>query len=278
MTTFLLPFEKMHGLGNDFIMLERRHLPNNVNEPLLAKLLCDRHFNIGADGLIIIDISPNKDTDFIWKYYNSDGSEAEMCGNGMRCFAKYVYEHGFTDDVSFSVLTKAGIITPTIETDGNVTVMMGNPKIPDKIHRKLNVDSKEFYYTYIEIGNPHCVIFNENYVSDDDFFYLGPRIEKHALFENRINVEFAKVINYSEIKCRVWERGAGPTLSCGTGACATLVAANLNNISDSKAKVILPGGALNIWWDKNNNSVYLNGPAMFTFIGEYMLDPKLVCN
>lgn len=278
MTTYLLPFEKMHGTGNDFIILERRHMPNGVDDKKLAKLLCDRNFAIGADGIIIMDLSSTGETDFVWDYYNSDGSGAEMCGNGMRCFAKYVFERGFTDEISFSVLTKAGIIKPTLEKDGTVTVNMGTPKVLDQKKATLTINTKSFDYTYVETGNPHCVIFMDAEVSDSDFFMFGPLIEKHKDFPKGVNVEFAFVLNKKEIKCRVWERGAGATLACGTGACATLIAASVNNLSDTNATIYLPGGALKISWDKTNNIVYLNGPACFVYAGQFNLDPALVCN
>ncbi len=277
MTVFVLPFEKMHGLGNDFVMLERRHLPKGVDEKKLAKLVCDRHFGIGADGLIIVDYSPTAEADFVWGYYNSDGSEAEMCGNGMRCFAKYVYERGFTEETKFSVLTKAGIITPDIQSDGTVTVNLGKPKIPELLKENLSVDSKTFIYTYIEIGNPHCVIFLDTEITEADFYKFGPLIEKHVNFPNGINVEFAKVLSRNLIKCCVWERGAGPTLACGTGACAVLVAANINNLADSSADVSLMGGNLKTNWDKQTNNIFLNGPAEFVYAGQLNLDPANVC-
>ena len=278
MTSYLLPFEKMHGLGNDFILLERRHLPNGVNEKLLAKLLCHRNFGIGADGIIIVDFSTKGDSDFVWSYYNSDASLAEMCGNGMRCFAKYVYERGFTDRTTFTVLTEAGIIKPSLEEDGTVTVNMGVPKVSSIQQESLSIDGKVFLYMYVEVGNPHCVIFNNVEINDFEFFKFGPLIEKHQNFPKGVNVEFAYIVDKKNIRCRVWERGAGATLACGTGACAALVAANINKLTDNIAKVYLPGGCLNINWDKTEGSVYLNGPAVSVFTGQFNLDPKLVCS
>ena len=266
----------MHGLGNDFVMVERRHLPNNTNDKSLAKLLCDRNFGIGADGLIIVDLSSTRDADFVWNYYNADGSEAEMCGNGMRCFAKYVFERGFIDEPAFSVLTKAGIIRPSLESDGTVTVDMGVPKLPQIVKEEIKIDSKIFNYTYVEVGNPHCVIFLDKDISDSDFYLYGPKIEKDKKFLNGINIEFARILNSKEINCRVWERGCGPTLACGTGACAVLVAANVNNLSESAAVINLPGGPLNIRWDKDSNRVFLNGPASFVYTGQFNLNPKLL--
>ncbi|MBI3589924.1 MAG: diaminopimelate epimerase [Candidatus Melainabacteria bacterium] len=278
MTSYLLPFEKMHGAGNDFVLLERRHLPNGVDHKALAKLLCNRNFGIGADGLIIMDLSSDAKVDFIWNFYNLDGSEAEMCGNGMRCFAKYVYERGFTDKNTFSVLTKAGIIKPTLEHDASVSVNMGTPVLPKKIKEELLIGDKKINYSYIEIGNPHCVIFNDEEISDSVFYDLGPIIEKHSSFPHGVNVEFAKVLNKNEIRCRVWERSAGPTLACGTGACATLVAANINNLCGTNASIHLPGGCLKINWNTAENNIYLNGPATSVFTGQFNLDPKVVCH
>lgn len=276
MTLYVLPFEKMHGLGNDFIMLERRHLPNDLYDKALAKLLCNRNLGIGADGIIIMDFSSTKDADFVWNYYNSDGSEAEMCGNGMRCFAKYVFERGFIDETTFSVLTKAGIIKPCIESDGTVTVNMGSPKLPESLKQELEIGSKKFIFTYVEIGNPHCVIFFNSNVEDSVFYNFGPKIEKHKNFPNGVNVEFAHVLNKQEINLRVWERGAGATLACGTGACAALIAASLNNYTENEAKVSLPGGSLKIFWNKELNNVFLNGPSAFVYTGQFNLELQAV--
>ena len=277
MTTFILPFEKMHGLGNDFIVLEKRHLPNNVNEKILAKILCNRNYAIGADGLIIVDLSPSREADFSWNYYNSDGSEAEMCGNGMRCFVKYVYEKGFTDSVEISVLTKAGIIKNKIEQDSTVTVNMGKPKYDTDEKNVLLVDDQELRYTYVEVGNPHCVIFVKSPIGDKEFYKLGPAIEKHSRFSNGTNVEFAFLKSKIEIECKVWERGCGPTLACGTGACAVLVASVVNKLSDDSVKISLPGGIVRVRWDKKDDNLYLNGSATSVYIGQFNLDPFLVC-
>ena len=246
MTVYLLPFEKMHGLGNDFIIVERRHLPNGTNDALLAKIICDRNFGAGADGLVIVDLSSDKNSDFVWNYYNNDGSEAEMCGNGMRCFAKYVFERGFTDEVSFSVSTKAGIVIPRIMPDGTVTVNIGKPKLPSLLKQKITISSEDILFTYIEVGNPHCVIFIDKDISNEYFYNLGPKIEKNQIFPNGVNVEFVRVLSPNELSCRVWERGCGPTLACGTGACAVVVAANINNLCENKVVVNLPGDKLNV--------------------------------
>ncbi len=277
MTAYILPFEKMHGLGNDFVMVERRHLPSGVDDVKLTKILCNRNFGIGADGLIIVDLSSDRKSDFVWNYYNSDGSFAEMCGNGMRCFAKYVFERGFTDERTFSVSTKAGIIKPTIEDDATVTVDMGKAKLPEKIVDEIIIDSRTFKFTYIETGNPHCVIFLDKEITDVEFNKYGPLIEKHSKFPKGVNVEFVKVVSNSEVNCRVWERGCGPTLACGTGACAVVVAGQINGYLIEKAKVNLPGGSLNVRWDKNLNNIYLNGSATFVYTGNFVMDPVSVC-
>ena len=277
MTAYILPFEKMHGLGNDFIMLEKRHLPNGANLSKLAKILCDIHFGIGADGIIIVDLSVVQNADFEWEYINSDGSGAQMCGNGMRCFAKYVFERGFTDKTTFMVKTKAGIIIPTIEDDGSVTVNMGIPRLPNTIQQELNVDNEIIKYTYIETGNPHCVIFVDERFSGSDFKRLGPVIENHKIFPDRTNVEFVHVLNRNELRVMVWERGCGPTLACATGAGASLVASCINNFAESSLKVHLPGGILNAHWDKNTNCIFINGSATFVYTGQYNLEPKAVC-
>ncbi len=275
MTTYLLPFEKMHGLGNDFIILERRHMPRDVDDKKLAVQLCNRNFGIGADGLIIVDFSSSGKTDFDWDYYNSDGSIAEMCGNGIRCFAKYVYERGLTDNHTFTVMTGAGVIKPALESDGTVTVNMGQASFTAP--KKLVIEGKSIDYTYVEVGNPHCVIFMDYEISDDEFYRLGPKIEKHSTFPKGVNVEFVKIVNKNEIKCRVWERGVGATLACGTGACATLVAASIGNYVSDSILVWLPGGGLKVFWNKDTKIVDLNGPASFVYTGQYCLEPKSVC-
>lgn len=277
MTEYILPFEKMHGLGNDFVFVERRNLPNGADEVDLAKILCSRNFGVGGDGLIVVDLSPTAEADFAWNYINGDGSDAEMCGNGMRCFAKYVFERGFTDETKFKVLTKAGIITPEINEDASITVDIGKATLPKNIKEEMDINGKKIDYTYIEVGNPHCVMFLDKDVSNEVFYQLGPIIEKHSNFPNGVNVEFAKVVSDSEINLKVWERGCGPTLACGTGACATLVAANLNNLAGEKALINLPGGTLKIKWDKVAGNVFLTGPATFVYAGQYNLNPKLVC-
>lgn len=274
-------FTKMNGLGNDFIILEyEEYLKTNMPANELAKKVCDRHFSIGADGLIIIN--PNTDNaDISWIFYNSDGSVAQMCGNGMRCFAKYVYDKKIITKNIFSVETLAGIIKPEILPDGNIKVQMTIPiletsKIPflgDKILNyklELNKDSS-FVINTVSMGNPHCIIFTDEDINQYAVKY-GTSIENHSLFPEKTNVEFIKVLSRNEINFSVWERGCGITLACGTGACAAVVAAILNNLCDNKVKVNLPGGSLYIEWqgsiDNQNHHVYMSGSADYSFIGK----------
>ncbi len=268
----ILYFTKMQGTGNDFILVDGiRQKVENLEEH--ARLLCDRRFGIGADQLLLIRSSEK--ADFRMQIFNSDGSEVEMCGNGIRCFAKYLRDRGSTDKEVIQVETPAGIITPSIHGD-SVSVDMGapiltGPDIPVKMEGKviakpIQVDGEEYIITCVSMGNPHCVIK----VEDVDAFpveKVGPKIEVHPLFPKRINVEFVQILNDEEIKMRVWERGAGETLSCGTGACASTVASALNRWTGRKVRVHLKGGNLNVEWDKNDR-VTLSGPAEEVFSGQ----------
>ncbi|WP_239617194.1 diaminopimelate epimerase [Cohnella mopanensis] len=275
-----MEFTKMHGLGNDFIIVAgEQALPNNVAE--LAVQLCNRFFGIGADGLVYI--LPSVNADFKMRIINSDGSEAEQCGNAIRCVAKYVYDRGLTNKTELTIETLgAGVQPVQLQTTAGeverVTVDMGQPilnglDVPTTIDANpvightVSVDGREFAFTAVSMGNPHCVI----YVDDAPGFDLatwGPKLEKHPLFPRKINVEFATVNSRSQVDMRVWERGAGPTLACGTGACATLVSSFLNGHTDRKATVSLAGGDLFIDWKEDNNRIYMTGPAAFVFTGK----------
>ena len=271
---------KMQGLGNDFVILtydEFKKTGLSMSE--LAVKLCDRHFGIGADGMIIPDLSSSQSADIGWYFYNSDGSTAQMCGNGMRCFAKYVYDNKFVNKKSFSVKTLAGIIKPELLEDGTVRVDMGAPiledeRIPFKGERGLKALDREFKINPVSMGNPHCIIFTE-----EDPLYLaqtyGPTIEKHEFFPEKTNTEFVKVLKRNEVDMRVYERGCGITLACGTGACATVVAGVLNNLTEQKVKVNLLGGSVIIEWrgssDNLEEHVYMTGRADYSFFAEYML-------
>ena len=278
MTT--IKITKMQGCGNDFVILDYSEFEKSkLSMPELAKKLCDRHFGIGADGMIIPDTKPNNETDIAWFFYNSDGTTAQMCGNGMRCFAKYVYDKKLVNKKSFSVKTLAGIIKPEIQEDGTIKVNMGNPildeeKIPFKGEHKVHIKGKEFDITPVSMGNPHCVIFTE-----EDPLQLaktyGPDMEVHPYFPEKTNTEFVKIISKNEIEMMVYERGCGITLACGTGACASTVACVLNNLTENKIKVNLLGGAVNVEWsgtkDNPNQNIFLIGPAEYSFTAEYML-------
>ena len=272
---------KMQGCGNDFVILDYDEFKKmNCEMSDAAKMLCDRNFGIGADGLIIPN-TKTEDTDIGWYFYNSDGSTAQMCGNGMRCFARFCYDNKITNKRKFSVETLAGKIVPEVLEDMTVKVNMGKPilepqKIPFKGDKSINANLwdgiTKFTINAISMGNPHCVIF----VKDDENIdklakKYGAVIEQHDLFPEKTNVEFVKIKSRQEIDVAVWERGCGITLACGTGACASVVAAILNNHCDSKVKVNLPGGTLTIEWAGNTQNqdfdVFMTGSAQYVFNG-----------
>ena len=272
MTT--IKFTKMQGLGNDFVVLDYEEYEKSpVKDGELAKFLCDRHFGIGADGLIIVN--PNtKDTDIGWFFFNSDGTIAQMCGNGIRCFARYVKQKGFVNKQKFSVETKAGVIIPEILEDNRVKVNMSKPilvpseipaKVSDNLNFEIKVKERTFVGNAVSMGNPHCVIFTNEDTKELARKY-GEEIEHHQLFPEKINVEFIKILNEHEMNLDVWERGCGITLACGTGACASTVAAILNKKCKDYVKVNLPGGVLTIEWD-GVNDIYMTGNADFVFNG-----------
>lgn len=278
MTT--IKITKMQGCGNDFVVLDySEYEKSELSMEELAQKLCDRHFGIGADGMIIPDTKQNGETDIAWYFYNSDGTTAQMCGNGMRCFAKYIYDKKLVNKKQFSVKTLAGIIKPEIQEDGTVKVNMGTPiledeKIPFKGERTVHVKGKEFNIIPVSMGNPHCIIFTE-----EDTMHLaktyGPDMEVHPYFPEKTNTEFVKIISKNEIEMRVYERGCGITLACGTGACASVVACVLNNLTEDKVKVNLLGGAVNVEWsgtkDNPQKDIFLIGPAQYSFTADYML-------
>ena len=273
-----MEFVKMHGLGNDFILINGLKDGGTVNYFELAPKICDRNFGIGADGLLII--LPSEVADIKMQIINSDGSEAEMCGNGIRCFAKYVFEEGIVDKTKMEVETLAGIIVPELilqkDKVVSIRVDMGEPQLERSripmigspgpvIKEKLKVLDQEFEVTAVSMGNPHCVIFVPD-LTKIDINKWGPLIEKHQAFPRKTNVEFVQVVTPSEAIMRVWERGAGITLACGTGACATLTAGVLNNLLHRTAIIKLLGGELEIEWAENNH-LYMTGPAEEVFRG-----------
>ena len=274
----MLEFTKMQGLGNDYIYIDATKI-RIKNPSMLAKYMSDRHFGVGADGLILI--LPSSKADFSMRMFNADGSEAEMCGNGIRCVAKFVYDKCLTDKKIITVDTKAGIKALTLNVVGKyvdtVKVDMGIPKyesecIPvisnTKIAKNLKIEilDKIFDVTCVSMGNPHTVIF----VDDVDSFNVkkyGELIEKNKMFPQRTNVEFVEIKDNSNIKMRVWERGTGETLACGTGACASVVACVLNRLTSRNVRVQLLGGNLDILYNDNNH-VYMTGPATTVFEGD----------
>lgn len=275
-----MKFVKMHGIGNDFITIDgtRNKVPVTAR---VARELCDRRFGIGSDGVLVIEKS--RRADFRMRMWNPDGSEAEMCGNGIRCLGKYVFEHGLTRKTEFRVETLAGPIGLQIDCRGKqvrgVRVDMGQPRleraeIPMKgpagrvVDERLKVAGRTFGITCVSMGNPHCVIF----VDDVDRFpveSIGPQIENHACFPRRTNVEFVQVVSRREVIQRTWERGAGETHACGTGACGTTVAAILNGRTARRITNHLKGGDLQIEWSEADDHVYMTGPAEEVFQGEW---------
>ncbi len=282
-------FTKMQGCGNDYIYVNgfTEKIPQEEKTELVRHI-SDRHFGIGGDGVIFIN--PSAEADFEMEMYNADGSRAEMCGNGIRCVAKYVYDKGLTDKTEISVISSGQIkYLQLFLKEGRVDtvrVNMGAPELrPERIpvtvaeagmpleqERIVNapiiVQGKEYKMTCVSMGNPHAVIFLED-VTNLEIEQIGPYFENHERFPKRINTEFVKVLDKKTVQMRVWERGTGETLACGTGCCATVVACILNGLTDEKVTVKLLGGEIEIEWDREANLVYMTGPAVTVFEGEY---------
>jgi diaminopimelate epimerase len=274
-------FTKWQGCGNDFVIIDCQKEPID-DYAAMAKKICDRHFGVGADGLIVV--LPSAKADFRMRIFNTDGSEAEMCGNGIRCFARYVFETCMTNKESFTIETGAGIMTPQMEFSAGgsvqgVKVDMGEPilaadKIPVDgygservIAQPIAVLDKTYQMTCVSMGNPHCVIFVDD-IDKVPIESVGPAFECHKKFPRKTNTEFVEVKDKGRLRMRVWERGAAVTLACGTGSCATLVAAVLNGKADKKAEIELDGGKLMVEW-ADDNHVYMTGPAEIVFEGRY---------
>jgi diaminopimelate epimerase len=284
--TMELKFSKMEGLGNYFMILDDRDgkIEATMAYPDLARKMCDRHFGVGGDGIILVRKSLDHDIRFV--IINSDGSEPEMCGNGMRCFAKYLYERKILTQKRMTVETLAGTVIPEVFADGNnrvssVKVDMGMPilstkKIPFVCDREtateepIETRSGSMVVTTVSMGNPHAVIFVPD-ICAVDVEGIGRSVETHERFPEKTNVEFVEVVSDSELKMKVWERGAGITLACGTGACAALVAANLTQKSQNKALVHLDGGDLEIYWDKETGHIFKTGSATRVFDGRFFI-------
>ena len=273
-----LRFTKMHGAGNDFVVLDglRTELP--PLEPL-ARRLGDRHFGIGFDQLLVV--RPSRAADFRMEIYNADGSQVEMCANGIRCFFQYLREAGHTSREELRVETLSGVVTPRWAGPGRVTVDMGPPilapaKIPTRLGDPagagpvldvpLHVNGQALTVSSVSMGNPHCVVYVDD-VDDAPVETLGPRIETHDAFPNRVNVEFVQVVSRGHVRQRTWERGAGETLACGSGACATAVVSILRGVADARLRVELRGGDLDISWAGGSASVLMTGPAATVFHG-----------
>lgn len=277
-----MKFTKMHGCGNDYVYVDgaREKIPAERKSEVV-KFLSDRHFGIGGDGVIFIN--PSDVADFEMEMYNMDGSRSEMCGNGIRCVGKYVYDHGLTQKASLTIVScgKIKYLELTVE-DGKVTkvrVNMGSPileaaEIPvvaeksPVVDTPITVDGKEYRMTCVSMGNPHAVVYVDEMIDDETMAKIGPLFEHHERFPRRVNAEFVKVLSRECVQMRVWERGTGETLACGTGACAVTVASILNGLTEDSITVELLGGNLEIFWDRKENVVYMTGPATTVFEGE----------
>ena len=284
-----MKFTKMHGCGNDYIYIytgEESVADEDKTE--LSIKLSDRHKGIGSDGIIFIN--PTDKADFEMEMYNADGSRGKMCGNGIRCVGKYVYDHGLTDKTSIDILTGSGIKKLELEVDINknavsgATVNMGSPileatKIPVVINGieeteraisiPLAINETEYNITCVSMGNPHCVIFADKDINMLKLEEIGPLFEHHVIFPERVNTEFINVIDRRHLSMRVWERGSGETMACGTGACASAVAAVLNDLADREVDIKLKGGDLHILWNEDDGCVYMTGPAETVFEGTF---------
>ncbi len=287
-----MKFTKMHGCGNDYIYVDggKEQIPE-TDKPELVKKLSDRHFGIGGDGVIFIH--PSREADFEMEMYNMDGTRAEMCGNGIRCVAKFVYDKGLTDKTRVRIVSCGKVKELELHVEGDqvssVKVNMGQPVLKAKeipvraddtlvndnavyedgtvISSPINVGGEIFKMTCVSMGNPHAVVFVDD-VASMELEKIGPLFENHVRFPNRVNTEFVKVLDRENIEMRVWERGTGETLACGTGACASVVACVLNGLTAEQVTVKLLGGNLQIKWDRENNLVYMTGPAATVFEGE----------
>jgi diaminopimelate epimerase len=279
----VVTFSKYHGLGNDFILIDDRDKSEPSLSPQESSKLCDRNFGIGGDGVIFALRPSSNNFDFAMRIYNSDGSEPEMCGNGIRCLAQFLQDLGETQK-SYNIQTLAGPIVPVMNDDGTITVDMGEPilqasLVPTTLTANADHDSvmeqeyvlntKSWKISAVSMGNPHAIIFVDDLDKDIDFAVDGPALEKADVFPAKTNVEFVQVLSDDHVRMKVWERGAGPTLACGTGACALTVAAiRAGKISrDGAKRVSLPGGDLFIEWRASDNRIYMSGPATLAFHG-----------
>ncbi len=274
-------FTKMHGAGNDYIYVDCFRHPLPPDPAGLSRAISDRHFGVGSDGLILI--CPSDKADARMRMFNADGSEAEMCGNGIRCVAKYIYDHGLVRKPTLSIETGRGVLTLDLEVAGGmvhqVRVDMGEPileaeRIPTTLsgspptNAPFQLEDRSFAVTCVSMGNPHCVIYVDD-ITDALVLGIGPRIEKHPAFPRRTNVEFVRVNRPDDVTMRVWERGSGETLACGTGTCAVAVAGVLTGRTGRRITVHLRGGDLRLHWSESDNHVYMTGPAVEVFSGDW---------
>jgi diaminopimelate epimerase len=275
-----LKFTKMQGLGNDFVVLDGISQPVELT-PAAYRFLADRHFGVGCDQILLVEPPASPDADFRYRIFNADGGEVEQCGNGARCFVRFVTDQGLTDKREIRVETARGMIVPRLEDNGLVTVNMGVPRFEPRdipmiadqraVHYALHVGADTVDITAVSMGNPHAVQF----VDDIDAAPVesqGPLVERHARFPERVNAGFAQVLSRAAIRLRVYERGAGETLACGTGACAAVVAGILRGLLAPQVRVVTRGGELTIRWDGEGQPVWMTGPAVTVFEGEIALD------
>jgi len=275
----LLKFTKMHGAGNDFVVIDATRKPVDLS-PERLRLLADRHFGVGCDQILLVEKSQAEGADFRYRIFNSDGGEVEQCGNGARCFVRYVHDKGLTEKREIVVETKSGLISPRFENDGRVTVNMGAPifepaRIPfttdtDELIQPLLVNGETVQITAVSMGNPHAVQVVDD-VEHAPVVAQGVFIEHHPRFPNRVNAGFMQVVDRTHIRLRVFERGAGETLSCGTGACAAVVTGIRRGLLDSEVQVATRGGTLSVGWGGGAMPVMMTGPAITVFEGEINL-------
>jgi diaminopimelate epimerase len=275
----IFKFTKMHGAGNDFVVIDgvRQHVELSLEQ---LRLLTDRHFGVGCDQILLVEKTQNKNADFRYRIFNADGGEVEQCGNGARCFARFVHDKKLTPKREIVVETKSGLISPRLEDDGRVTVNMGTPifepvRIPfdggsGAVSEPLAVAGETLSISALSMGNPHAVLVVED-VEHAPVDKWGPLIECHSRFPNRVNAGFMQVVNRNRIRLRVYERGAGETLSCGTGACAAVVTGIRRGLLDSTVNVVTHGGVLTIAWGGEDAPVWMTGPAITVFEGEINL-------
>lgn len=270
-----IPFTKMHGLGNDFIVFDATARPLALT-PAHVRHIADRHFGVGCDQVLLVEASDRADIDFRYRIFNADGAEVEQCGNGARCFARFVHDRALSAKREIAVATKGGVIYPRLEANGEVSVNMGVPRfnpadVPfaadvEALVYTVEVNGAPVEVSVVSMGNPHAVLFVPD-VTAAPVATLGPALERHARFPRRVNVGFVEVVSRYHLRVRVFERGAGETRACGTGACAAMVSAHRRGLVDGAARVSLPGGDLHIGWQGPGTPVWMRGPATAVFEG-----------